>query len=231
MDKNIARIQADFDRIALLDVDDWNHNNHYHTYLLKQIPEGRRNALEIGCGTGSFSRLLAQKADQVFALDLSPEMIKIAKHRSAAYSNIHYQIVDVLAWDFPIERFDCIVSIATLHHLPFELTLQRMELGLKPNGCLIVLDLYQTEGIRDLLINLWATPLHLILKLKNNGRLGEAKEAQDAWAKHGKHDSYLPVSKVRRVCDDLLPGAIIKKHLLWRYSIVWQKPKQKGNPL
>jgi SAM-dependent methyltransferase len=230
MDKNTTRIQADFNRIALLDAETWNHNNHYHTYLLKQIPEGCKTALEIGCGTGLFSRLLAQKADQVVALDLSPEMINIAKQRSTAYPNISYQIADVLGWNFPKDNFDCIVSIATLHHLPLELILRRIKFGLKPNGCLMVLDLYQAEGIRDSLMNLWAVPLHLILKLKNNGRLGESKEVQDAWAEHGKYDRYLPVSQVRRVCDGLLPGAIIKKHPLWRYSIVWQKPKPKGNP-
>lgn len=225
MDQNTARIQADFDKIASLDADTWNHNNHYHPYLLKQIPENCNTALEIGCGTGSFSRLLAQKANHVIALDLSPAMIKIAKQRSAAYPNISYQIADVLAWDFLKENFDCIVSIATMHHLPLELILQQVKSGLKPNGRLMVLDLFQAEGIRDLLINLWAVPLHLILKLKNNGRLGESKEIQDAWAEHGKYDHYLPVSQVRRVCNELLPGAIIKKHLFWRYSVVWQNQK------
>jgi len=38
-----ATVQADFDRIALLsnqDADEgWNHNNHYHRFLLEQVPE------------------------------------------------------------------------------------------------------------------------------------------------------------------------------------------------
>ena len=77
MDENISRIQADFDKIASLDADSWNHNNHYHAYLLKQIPDNCERALEIGCGTGSFTCRLAAKADEVWALDLSPEMIKM----------------------------------------------------------------------------------------------------------------------------------------------------------
>ena len=100
-----------------------------------------------------------------------------------------------------------------------------MKSGLKPYGTLMVLDLYESEGIRDLLINLLAVPVHFILKLKNTGRLRELQEIREAWAEHGKHDTYLPVSQVRRICDDLLPGALIKKHLLWRTSIVWQKSK------
>jgi SAM-dependent methyltransferase len=216
-------IQSDFDKLALLDLDGWDHNNHYHPYLMKHIPPNCGQALEIGCGTGSFSRPLSQKADQVLALDLSPEMVKIAKQRSAGYSNIEYLVADVMAWDFPRERFDCIVSIATLHHLPFENILQRMKSGLRANGVLMVLDLYEPEGIRDLLLNLLAVPVHTILKLKNTGRLRESEKIWEAWADHGKHDRYFPVSSARRICDDLLPGAIIRKHLLWRYSAIWKK--------
>jgi len=217
-------IQSDFDKLALLNIDEWNHNSHYHSYLLEQIPKNCKDALEIGCGPGSFSRLLAQKADWVLALDLSPEMIKLAKQRSAQSPNIDYQIADVMAWDIPEDSFDCIVSIATLHHLPFEIVVQMMKSGLKSNGILLILDLYKFQGIRDILINLLAIPANFFLKLKNTGRLRDPLEIREAWAEHGKHDTYLPVSKVRRLCDDLLPGAIIKQHLLWRYSIVWQKP-------
>lgn len=45
-------IQADFDRIALLSSnasgERWNHNNHYHRFLLEQVPACCTNALEIG---------------------------------------------------------------------------------------------------------------------------------------------------------------------------------------
>jgi hypothetical protein len=98
-----------------------------------------------------------------------------------------------------------------------------MKSGLKPNGTLVVLDLYQPEGIKDLMRNVFAVYVHVILKIKNTGRLRDSKEVRAAWAEHGKRDFYIPISKVRMICDDLLPGARIIKHLLWRYSIVWQK--------
>src|SRR5437868_4726022 len=48
-------VQADFDRIALLSKQDadegWNHNNHYHRFLLEQVPACCAYALDIGCGT------------------------------------------------------------------------------------------------------------------------------------------------------------------------------------
>src|SRR5439155_20759177 len=71
-------IQADFDRLALLDAEGWTHNNHYHNFLLPHIRHDCQNALEVGCGTGAFARLLAARARHVVALDLSPEMIRVA---------------------------------------------------------------------------------------------------------------------------------------------------------
>lgn len=216
-------IQADFDRIALLSRDGWDHNSHYHRFLLKQVPTPCINVLEIGCGTGAFSRLLAQQSEQVLALDLSPNMIQMAKERSKSYQNIEFQVADVLDWEFPGNQFDCIVSIATLHHLPFEEILLKMKNALRVNGTLIILDLFQEQGVSDFLIALLALPIDAVLRLIKNGRLKAPPEVQEAWAKHGQNDSYLTFSQVRQTCAALLPGAKVRKHLLWRYSIVWRK--------
>lgn len=219
----MAKVQADFDRIALLSGSRWNHNMHYHDYLLRHIPTRCTWALDIGCGTGSFSRLLATRSERVLALDLSPQMIRSAKQRSEGYSNIDYQIGDAITWDFPVDRFDCVASIATFHHLPIRALLVKIKNMLKVGGSLLILDLYQGEGPRDAFASVLAIPFHAVLQLSKNGRLREPPEIRKAWAEHGKHDSYLTLSEVRRICDDLLPGAIVKRHLLWRYSIVWRK--------
>jgi ubiquinone/menaquinone biosynthesis C-methylase UbiE len=52
----------------------------------------------------------------VLALDLSPEMIRIARERSTQFPNIEFQLADVRELSLPDEHFDCIASIATLHH-------------------------------------------------------------------------------------------------------------------
>ncbi len=95
--KTTAQIQADFDKIARVDrSDEWNHNNHYHEFLLRQLPAHCDSALEVGCGTGAFARLLAARADRVLALDLSPEMLRLARERSAAFPQIEYVQADVM---------------------------------------------------------------------------------------------------------------------------------------
>ncbi len=116
------KIRSDFDRIASLEQTEatWDHNSHYHNFLLQQLPLHCANILEIGCGTRAFARRLVQRADRVMAVDLSPKMIEVAKLQSEAYTNIDFQVADIMQWEFPGEHFDAIVSLATFHHLPLE---------------------------------------------------------------------------------------------------------------
>ena len=219
---DVAQIQADFDKLALLSSEGWDHNSHYHRFLLKKVPSNCRNALEIGCGTGTFARLLARRVEHVLALDLSPQMIHLAKERSAPYTNIDFQVTDVQSWELPPEQFDCIVSIATLHHMPMEDMLIKMKTALAKNGTLIVLDLYQAR-LSDIFTILVAIPINLLLRYLKTGRIKEPQEVRKAWAEHGQHDTYLAFAQLRHICRVALPGAQVRRHLLWRYSLVWKK--------
>jgi 2-polyprenyl-3-methyl-5-hydroxy-6-metoxy-1,4-benzoquinol methylase len=146
-ESQMQKIRNDFDRLALYDRQEWNHNNHYHRFLLKQLPDRCRTILDIGCGTGEFSRLLAKRADKVYAVDLSPKTIEVAKQKARQYPSINFYVADILQWEFATKQLDAIISIATLHHLPIEILLPRLKAALKPGGKLIILDLleYQTK--------------------------------------------------------------------------------------
>jgi len=221
---SMSTIQADFDRIALLSEEGWNHNRHYHAFLLQHVPSPCQEALDIGCGAGAFARLLAGRSDRVIALDLSPCMIREARERSAKHPNIEYQCADVTAWAFPANRFDCIVTIATLHHLPLEHMLRQMRNALRPGGVLLILDLLRAQSVMDRLVAAMAVPASIGLRFLKQGRLREPPEIRHAWREHGKHDHYLSLAEVRASCSDLLPDAQVSRLLLWRYAIIWRKP-------
>jgi SAM-dependent methyltransferase len=261
----MSTIQADFDRIALVSPDGSLQNNHYHNFLLRQLPINCQEALEIGCGKGDFSRRLAATSQRVLALDLSPGMIRLAREQSAHCPNIEFQIVDVMSYDLPPEGFDCIATIATLHHLPLREALLKMKAALKPGGALLILDLFEPikwsghprkrpgqpardserdappsdgsppqranhdhaasvrEGLIDTVLNAIAVPVSVSLRLIHHGRLLPRRAARTAWAAHERHDTYPTMKEVHALCSEILPGAKIKKHLLWRYSIIWKK--------
>lgn len=216
-----STVQQDFDRIALVSDDGATHNDFYHNFLLRHLPSHVHNTLEIGCGTGTFSRRLAEHFDHVLAIDLSPEMIRLARERSTQFPNIDFQLADILDTPLADETFDCIATIATLHHLPYREMLLKMKAALKPGGVLLVLDLYEPAGLTDRLLDFVAFPVSVGLRVKHYGRLRRSKESRAAWAAHEVHDLYPTMNDVRALCTELLPGARIRKHLLWRYSIVW----------
>jgi SAM-dependent methyltransferase len=223
LSESASLVQADFDRIALVSTEGWNHNNHYHGYLLERIPPRCKAALDIGCGTGSFSRLLAQRSERVVALDLSPRMIEVARERSADTPNIEFEVADVTRRDFPPEAFDCVASIATLHHLPLDETLAKVKRTLRPGGVLAALDLYEAAGASELLVAAAAIPVSSLLRIIKTGRLRDRREVREAWDAHGPHDVYPTLAQVRRACARALPGAVVRRHFLWRYSIAWRK--------
>jgi SAM-dependent methyltransferase len=223
MTEAVSRVQADFDRIAALTQEGWDHYAHYHSFLMRHIPAHCESALDIGGGAGQPSRLLAERADQVVALDLSPRSIEIAKTRSKLQPNIKFQVADATTWTFPAEAFDCVVSVATLHHLPVAETLLKMKGALRVGGTLAILDLYVPAGWQEVFAGAVALPLSVGLRLIKTGRLRQPRQLREAWAEHGKIDTYPTAASIRQACARALPGARVRKHLLWRYSVVWRK--------
>jgi SAM-dependent methyltransferase len=178
-------------------------------------------------------------------------MIRLARERSTQFPNIDFQLADICDQTLPDESFDCIASIATLHHLPYAEMLLKMKAALKPGGVLLILDLFEparisdspaaglldspaaslwdslAAGLSDSLLNFVAFPVSVALRFKHYGRLRRLRQSPEeraAWAAHEHHDLYPTMHAVRTLCASILPCAKIKQHLLWRYSIVWQKP-------
>lgn len=219
----MSSVEADFDRLALLDEEGWTANNHYHNALLKHVPPDCENALEIGCGTGAFARDLARLCKRVVALDLSSEMIRIARARSAQLANLEYQLADAMTSNLPPSHFDFVCSIATLHHLKQRELLLKMRDALKPGGVLVVLDLVQSESLFERMLDAVALGVSASLRLIHNGRLQPPAEVRKAWEKHGKHDSYSTVTQMRALADEILPASTVKRCLFWRYTLVYRK--------
>lgn len=221
------KVREDFDRLAdLSDERGWDHNNYYHASLLKHLPAHCFEALEVGCGTGDFARLLAERCERVLAIDLSPRMVEVARDRSKGHPNIEYAVADASSWEFPEECFDCVASIMTLHHLPLAPTVSKITGALKPGGTLLLLDLYQAQSVIDYLSGALGFAASRALNLAKTGSFAnhQSPEVQRAWEEHGRTDTYPTLAEVRRVRDEELPEAEIRRRLLWRYSLVWRKP-------
>ena len=231
-------IELDFDRLALLDEEGWTANNHYYNSLLKYVPRNCENALEIGCGTGALARQLAERCKRVVAIDMSEEMIRVARERAAGseaagikaeridagMGNVEFLLADAMRWRFPREQFDFVCSVATLHHLEQREILMKIRETLRPGGVLVVLDLVESRGFVERMMDVVGLGVSTTLRLVRNGRLRPPPEVRKAWEQHGKHDHYATVGQVRTLADEILPGAVVKRCLLWRYELVYRKP-------
>jgi SAM-dependent methyltransferase len=75
-------------------------------------------ALEIGCGSGRFSLLLASVADEVVALDVSSLAIERARSLSAGAKGITFEVANIMEYD-PVAAgpWELIVISETIYYL------------------------------------------------------------------------------------------------------------------
>jgi SAM-dependent methyltransferase len=140
---------------------DWDHNAYYHRLLLRQMPQRCRRVLDVGCGAGAFAARLAQRSEQVDALDRSAEMIEEAKRRTPG--NLNCVLADVLADPLPGTDYDAIFSVSALHHMPLRDSLPVLEAALRPGGVLAAIALPRPDLRHELPAEIVAAAGHRLL--------------------------------------------------------------------
>jgi len=89
-------------------------------YVVQRATLDRAAVLDVGCGGGLLSESLARQGARVTAIDLAPELIKVAKlHRLESGVEVDYRLqsVESLAQDMP-GAFDAITCMEMLEHVP-----------------------------------------------------------------------------------------------------------------
>jgi len=91
------------------------------------------SVLEVGCGTGYFTRELARFGADMVAIDVSPELLEIAKANCSA-PNVRYEIQNAYELSYSDALFDSVVGSSVLHHLEIEEAVREIYRVLKPGG-------------------------------------------------------------------------------------------------
>ena len=89
--------------------------------------------LELGCGAGYFTQELARSGADIVAIDVSPELLEIARTNCSS-PNVQYQIQNAYALSYSEAVFDSVVGSSVLHHLEIEEALRDIYRVLKPMG-------------------------------------------------------------------------------------------------
>ena len=97
-----------------------------------------RTILDLGCGNGAFTALLASKGFEVIGCDISKTGIIIAKEQYPNISWCEHNLQHPLPKEYQ-EKFDAVISVEVIEHLllPRQL-IKNANFALKPNGLFII---------------------------------------------------------------------------------------------
>jgi SAM-dependent methyltransferase len=203
----------------------WDHNAWYHRSLLARLPAGCGAVLDVGCGRGGLAARLARRCREVDALDHDPAMAAAA--RAAGPAGVRVLEDDVLTVDLPAGRYDAVVSVSALHHLPLEPALERVAGWLRPGGVLVAVALPRPDLPRELPVEALAVVLQRVVGLALAAvRLlpGRRDLLRKPAGGMPVRDAELTVREVRGRAAAVLPGVRVRRLVFWRYLLVWRKP-------
>lgn len=117
-----------------------------------QVTAGTR-VLDVGCGVGRWSRLLAARGAQVTGVDLSPTMIAQARQRAAAdgiADRCRFLVQDLSKLDAG-KHYDIVLGVTVLQHIldsaALQAALAAMTLHLAPGGRMVILEAAPTARV------------------------------------------------------------------------------------
>jgi SAM-dependent methyltransferase len=192
----------------------WNHNIQYHGVVLRSVPPACGDALDVGCGAGLLARQLAARCQRVTAIDRDRQVLLRTKASQHPDERITFLEGDVMTYRFSDSGFDLISAVESLHHLPLRPGLMRLRDLLKSRGVLAIVGLYRMHTIQDYAYASAGLPASWLLRRLHSCAAVQAplREPRET------------LREIRAACDELLPGNKFRRHLLFRYSVVWQKP-------
>lgn len=175
----------------------WNTNVARHPGILRAVPEGCGDALDVGCGDGLLARKLAGRAKRVTGIDVSPVMIARARELAAGHPHLHFVEGDLLTAGLPVGGYDFVCSVSAIHHMDFAAALTRMRDLLRPGGTLVVVGLARATTPAEWAASIATAPVVRITKVLRRARDPEGMPMADA------HMGY---RQVRSTAQRLLPA-------------------------
>ena len=84
----------------------WDHNAHFHRWILRSLPPGAERVLDVGCGRGALVRALAGRVAHVDGIDPDPSMALAAAEqcRDLRGVTVRRRSLDEHAATLPSER-------------------------------------------------------------------------------------------------------------------------------
>jgi SAM-dependent methyltransferase len=222
-------LSARYDRISTL------LGTELRAWMAVHLPARGDRAVDLGCGTGVQTELLADRFDEVLAVDLSGPVVEFARHRRPR-TGVHYERRDLrdVAPDAD-GRFDLVFSAYTLHHVELDSALHRIRSLVRPGGQVLLVDVVDDRQpvprrwFRRQAWRMFAGDLrHRRRPVRHAVELLRLQLDPD-WLDHQTSDRLLPPADWDAHCRAVLPGATITP-LRRARALDWRCCPPQGRP-
>lgn len=209
----------------------WNHNEHFHAWVLRNLPAHRQAAVDVGCGRGVLAGRLAPHFADVTGIDRDEGMAAAAcaRLRGFPHVSIHRGSFAEFSSTAPDGGADLITMVAVLHHLDLDDTLARIPRLLAPGGRLLVVGLARAESLADLAFDVVSGAANPVLGMIKHPRPASLPQ-------HALEQPVMPVldpattfAEITTAARAHLPGSVVRRRLFFRYTLRWDKTSVTGN--
>lgn len=195
----------------------WSHNDHFHPWIMRRLPEGRGRAVDVGCGRGTLVAGLAPHFEHVTGTDVDATMRAAASQRTRSMPNVTItatQLADLQP------GLDLICMVAVLHHLEAEQALHRVRELLAPGGRFLAVGLAAAQSPLDHAWELASTVTNPVIGLLKHPRPHRGPMAMTCPTR----EPALSVAELRQLLNRVMPGSRLRRRLAFRHTIEWICP-------
>lgn len=196
----------------------WSHNDYFHSWILANLPDRRRTALDVGCGRGELVSVLAPRFEQVVGTDVDQDMRTVAARHCDHLGNVRIGSEQLAELDGP---FDLITMVAVLHHLDAAAALTEVRRLLAPGGRFLSVGLARPAGPADLAWDLWSVVTNPVIGFVHHPWPSTEGPRQPPFP---VKDPALTYAELREIADAVMPGAAMRHRVGFRHTISWTKP-------
>ena len=139
-------------------------DDYFRIFPWAMLPPGGGAGIDVGCGTGRWSMLVAPRVTHLHLLDASPQALAVARENLFSAGNVSFHAASVAAIPLPDASLDFAYSLGVLHHVPdTQAAIGAIAAKLKPGAPFLVYLYYALDNRPAWYRVLW--------RLSNFGRL------------------------------------------------------------
>jgi SAM-dependent methyltransferase len=210
----------------------WNHNEHFHAWILRNLPVRRGTAVDVGCGKGVLAGRLAAHFAHVIGIDRNDGMAAAARERLRGLPQVSVRRADFADFSSTARDggADLITMVAVLHHLDLDDTLARIPRLLAPGGRLLVVGLARPDSVADLAFDVVSGAANPVMGMIKHPRPVRVQQRtlheQPAMPMMDPATTFAEITNAARAH---LPGSAVRRHLFFRYTLRWDTVSVTGS--